>query len=177
MISWQCSPLCVDSTSSHREISGLSRPGHRVGPTWYSRNFHGPIIPRCVGCSPRFLPFSKRHCPGDPRSAPASRRAQAPAPAAAPARWGPVVLDDSPPLLVPLGRGPPHCQTRDCGRLASRRFSTLLALAAASARRTAKDHATGQGFDRTPDEGESRVGRSQDSSWAYPPRNERWPDI
>ena len=80
-----------------------------------------------------------------------------------PSRWRPVVLDDSPPLLVPLGRGPPHCQTRDCGRLAWRRFSALLAPAVASARRTAKDHATGQGFDRTPDEGESRVGRSQDS--------------
>jgi hypothetical protein len=110
--------------------------------------------------SPR---FPKRHRPGDPRCAPASRSAQTPTTAAAPARWRPVVLDDSPPLLVPLGRGPPHCQTRDCGRLASRRFSTLLALAVASVRRTAKDHATGQGFDRTPDEGESRVGRSQDS--------------
>jgi hypothetical protein len=144
MISWQCSPLCGRSTSSHREISGLSRPGHRVGPTCYNRNFMVQLFLAVLGALQRFLPFSKRHCPGDPRSAPASRRTQAPATAAAPARWGPVVLDDSPPLLVPLGRGPPHCQTRDCGRLASRRFSTLLALAAASARRTAKDHATGQ---------------------------------
>src|SRR5215472_17605681 len=104
--------------------------------------FHGSVIHRCLGGAPRFLPFSKRHGSGDPRSAPATRRAQTPAIAAALEFWRPFLLDHPPSPLARLDRRPPHCPTGDCGPLASRRVSTLLALALPlpSARRQTEDH-------------------------------------
>jgi hypothetical protein len=64
-----------------------------------------------LGAVQRLLPFSKRHSPGDPCSAPASRRVQTPATVAALESWRSLLLDHPPPLLVPLDRCPPHCQT------------------------------------------------------------------
>src|SRR5215470_18569732 len=125
--------------------------------------FHGPVFSRCVGCSPRFLPFSKRHSPGDPRSAPASRRAQTSATAAALEVWRPLLLDRPTPLLAPLVQCPPDCPTRNRRRLAPRRLSTLLALAVSSARRQTEDHSGTEGFDRTSGPRECRLGRSQNS--------------
>jgi transposase InsO family protein len=50
--------------------------------------------------------------------------------------------------MIPLGRCPADCQTRDRGRLASRRLSALLALAVSSARRQTEEHPGTEGFDR-----------------------------
>jgi hypothetical protein len=60
--------------------------------------------------------------------------------------WRPLLLDDPPPLLVPLDRCPPNCPTGDRRGLASRQLSTLLAVAVPV---HVADHARSQGFDRT----------------------------
>ena len=138
------------------------------------------VLHRCVACTPRFLPFPKRYRPGGPRSPPASRRAQTPTTAAALEFWRSLLLDHSPPPMVPLGRCPPHCQTGHPRWLASRRLSALLALAVSSVRRAAEDHPGTEGFDRTPGEGESRLGLPQNprgtrEAWIQYRRTERCP--
>jgi hypothetical protein len=74
----------------------------------------------------------------------------------------PALLDRSPPLMVPLVRCPAHCQTRDSGRMAPRRLSTVLALAVRIARWAAARGPRTPRLSRAPRERESLLRSAQD---------------
>ena len=98
----------VDKTPSDREINELRTP---VGRSIRRRavlqpGFHGPVLHRCVGCTPCIPPCASRYRPGNPRSPPATRRAQTPTTAATLECWRPVVLDYPPQHVARLGRCP-----------------------------------------------------------------------
>src|SRR5690242_5691050 len=88
-------------------------------------------------CSPRrhssFLPHSSRHRLGNPGPAAAGGRPQAKASAPTVESVGSPILGNLATVLVPLGRGPGHCETRDRGWLASSRISAVLEVAVTSA--------------------------------------------
>src|SRR3954470_3565309 len=97
-----------------------------------------PPLPPC--CHPSLLPESKRYRPRSPRPPPADRRPETQTAAAKTEFLGPTLLDDTPPMLVPLAGRPGSRETRHRGRLAPRRLPPLLALAIPATRWTTEGY-------------------------------------
>lgn len=92
----------------------------------------GPLDPGCHA-------QSRRHRPRSPHPSTAGHRAQTHTVAANAETPGPALLDHSPPLLLPLARRSRHRQALNRYRLATRRFSALLALAVPLSQRPAEN--------------------------------------
>ena len=77
-------------------------------------------------------------------------------------RLGPTLLNDTPPMLVPLAGRPGPGETRHRGRLASRRLPSLLALAIPAARRPTEDYRGDSRSDPTLSAREPGLGSAED---------------
>ena len=130
------SPWCCEISNLWSRAVSLSKPRYGM----LQRSVCVGISPLIHCRRPSLPPQSKRYRPRSPRPPTAGRCAQAQTAAANIELLGPTLLDDPPPLLVPLDRRPRHCEARDRHRLAPRRFPSLLALAIPPARRSAEDH-------------------------------------
>jgi hypothetical protein len=89
---------------------------------------------------PGFLSQSQRYRPRSPRPPTRGRRAETKTAATTIELLGPTLLDDTPPVLVPLYGRPGHREARHRDRLAPRRLPPLLALAIPAAGRPTEDH-------------------------------------
>src|ERR1700731_3512372 len=96
------------------------------------------IPARSPGSRPRVRPQSQRYRPGGPRAPTASRRTETPAAAADVDSPRPLLLDQPPASVAPMGGRAAHREAGDRGPVASSRLSPLLALAIAAPHRPAK---------------------------------------
>src|SRR5579862_1064562 len=114
--------------------------------------------PLLSGGSPRIPAQPPRHGSRNPRASATTRSPEAETPPAALELFRPTLLDHAATPLAPLGRRPDHREARNCRRLASCRFSAVLALAIACSPGQAEGQRRNPGADPSFSGGESGLG-------------------